>query len=405
MTDAVLRVILKRGKSKPLWLGHPWVYSGAIAHVDGPVGDMGAPCDLIDERGNVVGRGFYNPHGKVAVRLLQHRRSTDLPFDPRPFGELLESALSAAVSRRVALGFPKPGTDGYRLVNSEGDGLSGLIVDRFGDTVVAHLNSRAMYEQRDLIVRQLARIAGVTRVVSAVNEESSRLEAIPVGVEVAHGVRGTTAFEENGVRYALDLAKGQKTGFYLDQRENRRGFVELAGGKRFLDLYCYVGAFGVGAALAGATSVLAVDSSQPACDAATAHAALNGVSGHVRVECADAMTVIKQLAAQGETFDRIVCDPPKFARGRSHVGDALKKYIRLNTIAMSLLSEGGLLLSCSCSRHISEHDFLRMLTEAGHRLRRGVVVHSLASQPVDHPFSAVAPEGRYLKAALVSLGS
>ena len=399
-----LRVHLKRGRSKPFWVGHPWVFSGAIHKVEGHVGDFGGDCLVVDERGNVLGAGSYNPHGAIAVRIWEHRRTTDREFEARPFEELLDNRLDLAISRRETLGYPSEDTNAYRLVNGEGDGLSGLVVDVFGSVAVAHVGSRGVYERREGIYDLLESRLAVEAVVTVTTEDASRLETIPVEREVVRGsLDGPVEIHEGGVRFQLDPVSGQKTGFYLDQRESRRTFAALCRDRSVLDLYSYVGSFGIHAAMAGATDVTAVDSSSPALDRAQKNAALNGVSDRFTPWTGDAMSYLKAARAEGRKWDRIVCDPPKYAKGRSHLDDALKKYKRLNTLALGALAPGGLLLTCSCSQHVSEKDFLRMITESGHRLRRGVQVHALWGQPADHPHLAVAPEGRYLKVALVGL--
>lgn len=411
MSRHPITVELARGKSKPLWLGHPWIFSGAIGAVKGPVGETGGLCMVVDERGNLVGTGFYNPHGRIAVRMLEHRRSTELVFEPEPFHKVLRDRLELAVARRAMLGFPSGETDVYRLVNAEGDLLPGLIIDVLGSVASVQLNARGMYEQRELVVREVQRVTGLDRVAVTITETASRLEAIPAMAELI-GADGKPEgpdtvrmidVRENGVRYRLNLETSQKTGFYVDQRDNRRRFSELCGGQRVLDAYSYVGGFGLGAALSGAAKVTQVDSSRAAMTQAAANAALNAVEERIEGHNLDAMTFLKEAQARGEQWDRIVCDPPKLATGRSHVDDALKKYARINTLALSALAPGGLLLTCSCSRHVSADVFARMLTEAGHRLRKNVQVFGAWSQPEDHPTLSVAPEGRYLKAFLVGL--
>ena len=403
-----ITVELARGKSKPFWLGHPWIFSGAIKQVKGEVGDTGGACLVVDERGNALGSGFYNPHGRIAVRMIEHRRSTDLVYEPQPFPQLLRERLEAAMARRVMMGLPGEGTDAFRLVNAEGDLLPGLVVDMLGPVASVQLNARAMYEQRDLVAREVRAVTGADTIALTVTDTASRLEVIPVMNEV-YGPDGKPTKDmqvdvvENGVRYRLHLETSQKTGFYVDQRENRQRFAELCGGQRVLDAYSYVGGFGIAAARAGATHVTQVDSSRAAISQAQENAALNGVGDRVEAYAVDAVNFLKEAQAKGQQWDRIVCDPPKLAQGRGHVDEALKKYARINTLAMGALAPGGMMLTCSCSRHVSEDAFARMLTESGHRLRKTVQVFSQWSQPVDHPILSVAPEGRYLKAFLIGV--
>ena len=400
----MIRVILKRGRSKPFWVGHPWVFSGAIHRVDGEVGDMGGPCVVVDERDNILGSGFYNPHARIAVRILEHRRSTDLDFTPVAPKEIARKRLFTALARRKALGLPDDQTTGFRACHGEGDLLSGLAVDQFGATALIHLRSRAMYESRHEIARIVEGILSVETVVSYVSEADSKLEAIPTGSEVLIGqLAGEVDYLAAGVRYRVDLSAGVKTDPYLMHRENRQRFAALCRDHDVLDLYSGAGGFGIHALLAGATSVMAIDASEPACRASEANAEANRVAHQLSVECGDAMVFLKEARAQGRTWSRIVCDPPAFARGRAHVKDALKKLARLNTLALAALAPGGLLLTCTGSQHISDEAFLRVLTDAGHRLRKGVHVHGVWGQAADHPFAAVAEEGRSLSVALVSL--
>lgn len=404
MSAPTIVVRLRRGRSKPFWLGHPWVFTGAVEKVTGEVGTFGGPCVVEDERGQVLGSGYYNPEAQIAVRLLEHRRASDRPFEPRPYLDVVRERLGQAIVRRRVLGLPSAHTTVYRVVNSEGDGLSGLVIDAIGSVAVVHANSRAAYESRHAIAAMVAEQLGAETVVVAIGETASRLESVPAGVEVLHGtLSGPVEALERGLRLQVDPMGGQKTGTYADQRDNRAAFGELCAGAEVADLYAYSGGFGLHAARAGAQRVVSVDSSGPACDTARANAALNGLADRIEVVQADVMTWLKEAQAERRSFDRIICDPPKFAQGRSHVGDAIAKYARLNTLAMATLAPGGLLLTCSCSQHVSEPDFLRMLTDAGHRLRRTVHVHAVWGQAPDHPFSVVAPEGRYLKAAMVSL--
>ena len=400
----MIRVVLKRGRSKPFWVGHPWVFSGAIHRVDGEIGDLGGPCVVVDERDNVLGSGFYNPHARIAVRILQHRRSTEREFEPQTIKEVARQRLFNAVQRRQTLGLPSSETTGFRVCHGEGDLLGGLVVDRFGDTALMHLRSRGMYEARHDLAQLVGAVLSLDTVVSQVSESDSKLEAIPTGSEVLLGsLSGDLSYLEGGLRYRLDLSAGLKTDPHLAQRDNRLRFAGLCEGHDLLDLYCGAGGFGLHALNGGAASVLAVDASEPACRASADNADANRVGARFQVECADVMVFLKEARAQGRTWSRIVCDPPPFARGRAHVKDALKKLARLNTLALGALAPGGLLLTCTGSQHISDDAFLRVLTDAGHRLRKGVHVHGVWGQSPDHPFAAVAEEGRTLSVALVSL--
>lgn len=405
--DGRVTVTLAKGKSKPFWIGHPWVFSGAIARVAGEIG-QGAPCVVEDERKNPLGMGYYSPEAQIAVRLWWHRRTTDLPFEPPDFSATVRERIGDAVRLREALGLPSQRTDVYRLINAEGDLLPGLIVDRLGPVASVQIGSRQMLAERDLIVRAVREVLGSERVAVTVSETASRLEQIAVmhelEPELQKGERALVEVKEDGLRYRVDLGAMQKTGFYADQRDNRARFAGYCGGKSVLDAYCHYGGFGLQAARAGAASVIQVDTSNPALEGAREAARLNGLEQAIEALNADVIVYLKEQQAAGRSWERIVIDPPKFAQGRGHIEDALQKYARLNTLAMATLAPGGLMLTCSCSRHVSEEEFGRMLTESGHRLRKSVRVLERWGQPADHPTVSVAPEGRYLKAWLIALG-
>jgi 23S rRNA (cytosine1962-C5)-methyltransferase len=405
--DGPIRVILARGKSKPFWVGHPWVFSGAIATVHGDIGELGGPCVVEDERDNVLGWGYYNPSGQIAVRLWAHRRSTEQAFEPPRFADFLAARVKDALALRVSLGLSnRSDLNVYRLINAEGDGLSGLIVDRLGDTLSVQLNARGMVEQRATVLETLRRLTGLSRMLVAVPDTAARMEGLIPSLERVGPAdflaASTLSVVENGLSYEIDLSAFQKTGFYADQRDNRLRFGALCAGQRVLDAYCHSGGFGLQAARQGASHVTLVDSSEPTIAAARRNAARNGLADRTELLAEDAITFLKEKQALGERWGRIIVDPPKFAQGRGHLDDALQKYARLNTLALSALADDGLMLTCSCSRHVSEEDFGRMLTDAGHRLRKTVRVLGSWGQPADHPTVSVAPEGRYLKVWLVA---
>ncbi len=409
---SALRVVLQRGKSKPFWVGHPWLFSGAIEKVEGPVGETGGPCTVEDERGNPLGWGYYNPIGQIAVRIYWHRRTTDLPFEVPAFGALLRERIAAAVRLRQGIGFPSADTNVYRVINAEGDLLPGLIVDRLGDVLSVQLNARAMVANRADVLAALAETIGVSNFVVAVTETASKLEGLEAGQQLvgapnfvnAPEGRQPTLVRERGLTYTVDLHALQKTGFYADQRENRQRFAATTPGRTVLDGYCHLGGFGLAAARAGARHVTQIDTSEPVIALARANAIANGLAGKTEALVEDVVVYLKEAQAAGRTWERVVIDPPKFAQSRAHLDDALQKYARLNALAIGAVAPGGLLLSCSCSRHVSEEDFGRMLTDAGHRLRRPVQILEQWGQPADHPSLSVAPEGRYLKAWLIAVG-
>lgn len=310
--------------------------------------------------------------------------------------------------KRQALGFPSEQTNAFRVVNAEGDGLTGLVVDQFDQTAVVQLNSLAQTRHWETIAQAVMSHCKVDQVRGFVDDQASRLEAIeksehlyPESTDITQ--LSEVTIKENGVQYTLNLSQGQKTGFYFDQRDNRARFASMCRGEEVLDLYSYVGAFSFNALRAGAKQATAVETSKPATERSESIAKLNGLDAQFKPVNQDVSTYMRDVLAGTSRYSRIVCDPPKFVRSRAHLDDGLKKYIKVNTLAMDALAPGGLLLTCSCSGHVDKTSFLRVLTEAGHRLRKQVTVHAVWGAGADHPIVSVAPQTEYLKAALVSV--
>jgi 23S rRNA (cytosine1962-C5)-methyltransferase len=374
------------------------VFAQAIERVEGAPAP-GDVVDVVDPEGRHLGRGYHSPQSAIPVRILTRDR-TD-PLDGASLGRKLDRAM--ALRRR--LGLPDTATrgqetTGYRLVHAEGDGLAGLIVDVFGEVAVVQLLTVGMKRREDDVFAHVARVSGARTVIEVASDRVAEREGFESTTRVVRGPDpGAIAFAERGLAFEVESAITQKTGFYFDQRENRARVEALADGARVLDLYCFVGAFGLSAARGGAVSVLSVDSSAPAVAMAARNAHRHGVAGRVQCERGDARQVLQQLQARGERFDVVIADPPKLAPSVKHLERARSAYRKLNADAVKVVETGGILVSCSCSAAMSADDFVRTATLGARDANADLTLLALGSQGPDHPVPAAFPEGRYLKCA------
>lgn len=385
------RVILKPRKSRPFYGRHPWVLDSAVDRVEGDPAD-GDVVDLYNEKQKFVARGIYNHHSRIRVRLYSWNPTEALDAD------FWRRRIEAALALRTQLGFDQP-QGGTRLVFSEADGLSGLIVDRFADYLSIQVNALAMAVRLDELVAILAELVRPRGIMVRTERGIPKAEGLLVEDGLIWGTApdGPVFIEENGLRFGVDLAEGHKTGFYLDQRDNRRIAASYMQRRQVLDLCCYSGGFSVTAAALGqAREVVAVDSSAKALALARANAELNGVA-NIRFETGDVFSVVDQKVLAGERYGGVVLDPPKFARSRGAVEDALRAYHRLNRMAVELLEPGGILVTCSCSGHITREDFLYMLVGVAQQTGRDLQILEQRGAAPDHPISATCLENEYLK--------
>ena len=387
-------VVLKPKRARPFFGRHPWVLDSAVLRVDGAPAD-GDVVDLATHDGQFVARGLWNAASRLRVRLYA--------FDPavRLDAALWRSRVEAAVTLRRELGLDDP-AGAARLVNSEGDELSGLIVDRYGGYLAVQVTALAMARRLDLVLDALETLVRPRGILLRGAERGlSQLEGLQLADRLVRGTapEGPVFVAESGLRFGVDLAEGQKTGYYLDQRDNRRAAARHARGRRVLDVFCYSGGFAVACAAGGARSVLAVDSSPKATALAKANAELNGAA-NLAVETVDAFEKLDALAAAGERFGMVVLDPPKFARSRAAVADALRAYHRINRVAVGLLEPGGILVTCSCSGSVTRDDFLEMLAGVAQRAGRPIQLLECRGAGPDHPVSASCLEGEYLKCVI-----
>src|ERR1051326_2503786 len=388
---SVPRVILPPRRARPFYGRHPWVYPGAISSVTGNPAD-GAEVELYSHTGNFIARGLYNSRSKIRVRLYSW--TPHVPLDRDFFRQRLATALEL---RRRILRLDGAGR-ACRLVFSESDGLSGLTVDQFDRWLVVQFTSLGLAQQRELLASVLAELVRPEGIYLRTDRGIGQLEGIELqdGLPWGQVLTEPVVVEEAGVRFQVNLAEGQKTGFYLDQRDNRRAVARLAAGRRMLDAFCYTGGFGLHAARAGAGPVLGVDVSEPALTLARANAELNQLSGLTFVR-ADVFDHLQTLVEAGERFDLVVLDPPKFARARNAVEEALRGYRRLHTLALRLLSADGILVTCCCSGLITAAMLEELLAQLATDEQRDIQILERRGQAPDHPVSVACPETNYLK--------
>jgi len=386
-------VVLKRNRARPVVQRHPWLFSGAIARIEGDVSD-GDIVEVCDAGRNWLARGYLNRHSQITARLLTWRQEESI--DGAFWRQRLEQAL---VSRRSLA--DDPSTNAYRLAHAESDYLPGLIVDRYGDWLVAQFLTLGVDRRREELVSLLA---GLLDGVRGVYERSDVDVRAKEGLEQRTGLLWgeeppeTVEVLENGRRFLVDVRQGHKTGFYLDQRENRSLLACFCDGAEVLDAFAYSGGFGLYAAAGGAARLTLVDSSAPALELARRNLALNGLEKR-DVECVegDVFSVLRGYRATGRRFDVIVLDPPKFAHGQRDVKRATRAYKDANLLAFQLLRPGGVLFTCSCSGAISADLFQKIVFGAAVDAEREVQIVGYLAQGADHPVALTFPEGAYLK--------
>lgn len=393
-------VILKPRRARPFFGRHPWVLESAIDKVEGEPG-AGDVVDLVTHDRTFVARGLYNPKSRIRVRLFVF--DTAVPIDDA----LFEARLVAAVALRESLGLMEP-RGACRLVNSEGDDLSGLIVDRYGEYLAVQVTALAILPRLEFFCDRLEKLVPVKGILLRGAERGlAKLEGLHVADRVVRGSApdGPLFLSEHGLTFGVDLTEGQKTGSYLDQRDNRQAAARYARGRRVLDMFCYSGGFALACGITGgARSVLAVDSSAKATALAKANAELNGAAT-IEVEASDAFEKLDSLAAAGERFGMVVLDPPKFARSRATVEDAMRAYHRINRRACDLLEPGGILVTCTCSGSVTRDEFLEMLSGVAQRTGRSIQLLEVRGAAADHPVSASCLEGEYLTCVIARVRS
>ena len=368
---------------------HPTVYRTMVGRSsrDARAGDL---VTVYDRKGMVFGQGLYNPPARVPLRMYRH--------GPEALGEqgFLELIGRAVDLRRSTLGLDRF-SQAYRAVHSDGDGLSGLIVDKYGEALSVQVHSLGVYQRLRSWLPVLKERLGATQAVVEVDERIAELEGIRADAGLSDEVR-FAKFEEHGIRYEVDFRDGHKTGFFCDQRDNRLRFGQLAAGKEVLDVCCYTGGFALNAAVNGkAKEVTAVDLDEKAIAQAKRNANLNGQARVTWTHC-DAFSFMRQMQRNGKQWDLVNLDPPKLIFSEETTAEGMKKYEDLNQIASSLVRPGGVMATYSCSGQLLAEDFERMVIRSAHRAGRRLQIIDRTGAGADHPVMSNCPESRYLKA-------
>jgi 23S rRNA (cytosine1962-C5)-methyltransferase len=391
------QLILQHGNERSLFRRHPWIFAGSVARLAGKA-RPGDTVEVVSSKQQVLAKAAWSPESMIRARVWS--------FDPN---EVIDNAF---FKRRVAAAVARRGVSprltleqGLRLIHAESDGLPGVIADKYGDTVVVQLTSAGADKWREAIADALLLATGCARIYERSDSDVRGLEGLEprTGWLRGEAPAGEIVIEEHGVKMAVDIVGGHKTGFYLDQRDNRGLLRELSAGRRVLNCFCYTGGFSLQALAGGAASVLSIDSSRPALDRAAANLALNPQLPADRAEwrCENVFDELRKLKAAGETFDLVVLDPPKFAPSASHAERASRAYKDINLHGCKLLAPGGLLMTYSCSGGVGLDLFQKIVAGAALDAGRDARILQRLQGAADHPIALAFPEGEYLKGLLL----
>lgn len=381
---------LKKNEERRLRAGHLWVFSNEIDTAQTPLTALepGQPVEILAANGKPIGTGYANPNSLICARLMSR--------DPKhPFSEsLLVHRLKVALSLRETL-FSEPC---YRLVHGEGDGMPGLVVDRFNDVLVVQLTTAGMEHMKEAVVAALDKVIRPAVILLRNDTALRAMEGLASYVETALGeVPDEVDLIENGVRFRAPLSGGQKTGWFYDHRMNRARVAPYVQGKRVLDVFSYIGAWGIQAAVAGASEVMCVDSSEAALDAAYRNAELNGVQEKFAGLEGDAFEALKALRLDNEKFDVVILDPPAFIKRKKDTKEGALAYRRINQLAMQVLAKDGILVSASCSYHLHRDKLQETMLQAARHVDRNLQIIEQGHQGPDHPIHPAIAETDYLK--------
>ncbi len=390
MSDSVPVLRLRKNEERRLKAGHDWIYANEVDSGETPVKSLpaGAAARVEDARGKPLGRALLSPNSLIVGRLYSR--------DPEqePSRSFFKKRIEQALALRETL-FDAPG---YRLVHGEADGLPGLVVDRYDDTLVLQAGTAGMEAHLETVVSALDALLSPTNIVVRNEAGVRELEDLPLYTRALKGeVPESVTLSENGGRFTAPLREGQKTGWFFDHRSARARMAGLAKDARVLDVFAYCGGWGVQAALAGAREVTGVDSSGLALDYMHRNAELNGVGDRLRTLEGDAQTAMKELIADGEKFDLVILDPPAFIKRRKDFKNGLAGYHAINELAVRLVKPGGYLISASCSMHLPADKLLDVMRASARHIDRALQIIGQEGQGPDHPIQPAMPETAYLK--------
>ncbi len=379
------KVVLRKGGDKRILKGHLWVFSNEIKEIKGnpKIGDI---VEIYQYDGEFFGVGFFNPHSLISVRLLSREK---IEIDHNFFKERI---LSAYKYRKILY----PNSETFRLVHGESDFLPGLVIDKYNDLLAVQTFSYGMDLRLNLICDVLEDLFKPTGIVERNESPLRELEGLGNRKGILRGDVKDTIFDDDGVKFKIDILSGQKTGFYLDQRENRKVMRRFVKGKKVLDCFTNEGGFALHCAYAGAENVIGVDVSDTAIEKAKANADLNSLK-NVQFEVADVFDKLREYLGKGEKFDVVILDPPSFTKSKRSVKSALSGYREINSTAMKILNPGGILATASCSHHISDEMFMNVIIESSIMARKKIRLIEWRGASPDHPILPSMPETKYLK--------
>jgi len=390
------RLTLLPGREAALRAGHPWVFRTDV-HDLPETWPAGAEADVLDSRGQFLGRGLLSGGGQVVCRLYTRKRE---PLDRAFF----RKRLLAAYEFRKTLNLPSKQTDSFRLVSGDGDRLPGLTVDRYADVLVVQTPTAGMDARREMLFELLQELFRPQAILERNDQALRKREGLPLRNGWLTAPReGSLHIREGGIVYEVDPLGAMKTGHFFDQRDNRLWLERLARGKDVLEVFCYTGGFGLMAAKHGAKRVLSTDGAAPALEAAKRNAVLNQVADRIEYRLGDGFDVLRELDREGRKFDLIVVDPPAFAKTQAQAEAAGRAYQEINARALKLLPIGGQLVTCSCSHHVSRPHFKKLLVKAAGDARRMLRLTAEGGAGRDHPVLLNVPQSDYLKSLLVTV--
>jgi 23S rRNA (cytosine1962-C5)-methyltransferase len=383
------QIILKKNEEHRIAAGHQWVFSNEIASLRGTP-EIGEVVELLRHDQKFIGLGFYHPHSLIAFRFLTSAQE-EIGFS------FFEQRIQQALTLRQRL---YPGSETFRLAHGESDFLPGLIIDKYNEYISMQILSAGMDKYSEIICNVLEAIFHPKAIIARNDAAIRTLEELPLEKKVLRGNNGITIIDD-GVKFEVDVLNGQKTGFFLDQRENRKAIHRYATGGTVLDCFCNEGGFALHAASAKAASARGVDISESAIVNAKVNARLN--SADVEFEIGDVFGTLKLLSEKNKKFDMVILDPPSFTKSKKNIPAALRGYKDMNAAAMRLINAGGFLVSASCSHHITEDGFLSTIEQAAVKAKRNVQLLEFAGAAPDHPVIPAMPETKYLKFAIFAV--